>query len=291
MVLTFAFSLYKPRGLFLRHHSTDMKKIFTIAALAVLSASCNGNKDDSEGETDQPVSVASSVKNIPYNIVAQYPHDTSSYTEGLELYNGRLYESAGDYANSALQYGNLKTGKIEKQNKMGTDKIFGEGITILKGKIYQLTYTTNIVYVYDVSDITRIIKTFPWPYEGWGMTNNGTDIIVSTGSADLYFIDPETFKIKNTIHVHDGNGPVNNINELEWVNGAVWANIYTTHDIIRINPETGAIEGKMNFNALPGADSIPNRSEAMNGIAYDSTTRSFFITGKRWPKIYELKLN
>ncbi|MEJ7610204.1 MAG: glutaminyl-peptide cyclotransferase [Ferruginibacter sp.] len=266
-----------------------MKKLLTIATVAVVLASCNGNNEDNDPAI--PVKPASTVKNLPYTILAQYPHDTSSYTEGLEIYKGRLYESAGDYANSALQFGDLKTGKIERQNKMGTDKIFGEGLTIFKGKLYQLTYTTNIVYVYDVNDITKFIKTFPWPYEGWGLTNNGTDLIVSTGSANLYFVDPETFTIKNTVHVHDDNGPVNNINELEWVNGSVWANVYMTHDIIKINPETGAIEGKMNFNNLPGTDSIPNRSEAMNGIAYDSTSKSFFITGKRWPKIYEVKLN
>ena len=267
----------------------NMKIAFALLTASILFASCDGNKEE---ETDPPTvkPVSSSVKNIAYSIIAQYPHDTASYTEGLELYKGKLYESGGDYTNSALQYGDLKTGKLDKKNKMGTDKIFGEGITILKGKIYQLTYTTNVVYVYDVNDITRITKTFNWPYEGWGMTNNGTDLIVSTGSADIYFVDPETFTIKSTVHVHDDNGPVNNINELEYVNGMVWANIYTTNDIVQIDPATGAIKGKMNFSSLPGADVTP-RSEVMNGIAYDSTSKSFLVTGKRWAKIYELKLN
>ena len=201
------------------------------------------------------------------------------------------YESGGDYANSVLQFGDVVTGKIEKKNKMGTDKIFGEGITILKGKLYQLTWTTHEVFVYDVNDITKVIKTFPWPYEGWGITNNGTDLIVSTGGADIYSVDPETFKIKSTLHVHDANGPVFNINELEYADGFIWANIYTTKDIIKIDPQTGIITGKMNFNNLPGKDSIANRTEYFNGIAYDSTKKSFFVTGKRWPKIYELKIN
>lgn len=267
-----------------------MKKIFLFAAFASAIVSCNNGKDKAEDPGGDVPSVSPSVKNISYNIISSFPHDTSSYTEGLELYKGKLYESGGDYVNSRLQYGDLKTGKIDKQNKMGTAEIFGEGITILKGKIYQLTYTTHIVYVYDVNDITRIVKTFPWASEGWGMTNNGTDLIISTGSSDLYFVDPETFKVKSTVHVHDDNGPVNNINELEYVNGYVWANVYTTKDILKINPGTGAIEGKMNFNQLPGADSV-GRSEYMNGIAYDSTSKSLFVTGKRWSKIYELKLN
>ena len=255
-------------------------------------SSCNNNdegNDDTSAEV--PVTKSEAVKTIAYNIIAQYPHDTASYTEGLEFYNGKLYESGGDYANSVLQFGDAMTGKIEKKNKMGTDKIFGEGITVLKGKLYQLTYTSHIVYVYDVTDISKIIKTFSWPYEGWGLTNNGTDLIIDTGGADLYYVEPETFKIKSTVHVHDANGPVFNINELEYVDGFIWANIYTTKDIIKIDPQTGIILGKMNFNNLPGKDSIANRTEYFNGIAYDSSKKSFFITGKRWPKIYELKIN
>ena len=257
-------------------------------------SSCNNDDEGSEKDSPvQPQNNVSAVKNIPYNIIAQYPHDTASYTQGLEFYQGKLYESVGDYANSVLQYGDARTGKIDKKHKMGTDKIFAEGITILKGKLYQLTWTTHEVFVYNANDITKVIKTFPWPYEGWGITNNGTDLIVSTGSADIYTVDPETFKIKNTIHVHDDNGPVLYINELEYADGFVWANIYQSKDIIKINPQTGAVVGKMNFNNLPGKDSIPDlkNENVLNGIAYDSASKSMFITGKRWPKIYELKIN
>ena len=268
---------------------SNMKKTAYIALASLLFASCHGNDNPDPGE--DPVPVASTVKNISYNVIAQYPHDTSSYTEGLEFYKGKLYESGGDYINSRLQYGDAKTGKVEKQHIMGTAEIFGEGITILKGKLYQLTYTSHIGYVYDVNDITKPIKTFEWPYEGWGMTNNGTDLIIDTGGPDLYFVDPETFKIKSTVHVHDDNGPVNNINELEYVNGMIWANIYTTKQIIKIDPATGAVTGKMDFSNLPGSDSIPGRTDVLNGIAYDSTAKTLYITGKRWPKMYELKLN
>ena len=259
---------------------------------ALIFISCN-NKED-EGNDDNsavPITKSPAVQAIAYNIIAQYPHDTASYTQGLEFYNGKLYESGGDYANSFLQFGDAKTGKIERKNKMGTDKIFGEGITILNRKLYQLTWESNIVYVYDVNDITKVIKTFPWPYEGWGISHNSTDLIISTGGADVYIVDPETFKIKNTVHVHDDNGPVFNINELEYVNGFVWANIYQTKDIVKIDLQTGAIAGKMNFNNLPAPDSIPGRTDVLNGIAYDSASKSLFITGKRWSKMYELKIN
>ena len=266
-----------------------MKKILTVLFIAVAITACNDEKE-TEDPTIAPANT-NSVKNIPYNIIAQYPHDTASYTEGLEIYNGKLYESGGDFKNSFLQVGDLKTGKIDKTHKMGTDSIFGEGITILNGKIYQLTWRTHDVFVYDVKDVTKVIQKFSWPYEGWGLTNNGTDLILTTGGTDLYFVDPTNFKVKNTVHIHDDNGPVDSVNELEYVDGFVWGNVYTTKDILKINPQTGAIVGKMNFNSLPGTDSIPNRTEYFNGIAYDSTSKSFFVTGKRWPKIYEVKLN
>lgn len=265
--------------------------IVVIALMAGVVIIAQLKKSKSTGDNDpdfRPVS--NNTPAIANRIIASYPHDTSSYTEGFEIYNGKLYESGGDYANSRLQFGDLKSGAIEKQNKMGTDKIFGEGLTILNGKVYQLTYTSNIVYVYDVKDITRIVKTLPWNFEGWGLTNNGKELIVSTGSSDISFVDPETFKVLRSINVHDDNGPISQINELEFARGAIWANIYTTKDIIRINPETGAVTGKMNFASLPGVDSV-GRSEAMNGIAYDSAANSFYITGKRWSKIYEVKVD
>lgn len=267
-----------------------MKKLLTLFTAAAVLIACNDNKE-TENKSIEPGVKTSTAKTISFNIVAQYPHDTASYTEGLEIYNSKLYESGGDYINSVLQYGDIKTGKIDKKNKMGSATIFGEGITILNGKLYQLTYQTHDVFVYDVKDITKVIQKFTWPYEGWGMTNNGTDLIITTGGTDLYFVDPATFKIKNTVHIHDDHGPIDSVNELEYVKGFVWANVYTTKDILKIDPATGAVVGKMNFNNLPGTDSIPGRTEVLNGIAYDSTANSFFITGKRWPKIYEVKVN
>ena len=264
-----------------------MKKLFTLLTIASLFMACN----DTEEPDVEPVIKTSNVKTIPYNIIAQYPHDTASYTQGFELYKGKLYEGGGDYVNSKLQSGDLKTGKIDKKHMMGTSTIFGEGITILNEKLFQLTWQTHDVYVYDVKDITKVIQKFTWPYEGWGITNNGTDLIITTGGTDLYFVDPTTFKIKNTVHIHDDNGPVNSVNELEYIEGFVRGNVYTTKDILKIDPQTGAVVGKMSFNNLPGKDSIPGRTDYFNGIAYDSASKSFFVTGKRWPKIYEVKLN
>ncbi|MEQ1553888.1 MAG: glutaminyl-peptide cyclotransferase [Ferruginibacter sp.] len=269
-----------------------MKNILPFTLVVFLFISCNDDDKIKEVPNTISTSTTTAVKIIPYTIIAQYPHDTASYTEGLEFYNGKLYESGGDFANSVLQLGDAKTGKIEKKNKMGTATTFAEGITILNGKLYQLTWQTHDVFVYDVKDITKVIKKFTWPYDGWGLTNNGTDLILTTGGSDLYFVNPETFAIKNTVHIHDNAGPVDSVNELEYVNGFVWGNIYETNDIIKIDPQTGAIVGKMNFDKLlDPMDRLGTRAEVFNGIAYDSTAKTFFVTGKRWPKMFEIRVN
>lgn len=269
-----------------------MKYFF--AALLFLSITACNNTEDKPVDRDlipQKTGIAAPVA-ISYNLVAQHPHDTGSYTQGLQLYKGKMYEASGDYENSSLRVTDYKTGKVEKKHAMGSSTIFGEGITILNDKIYQLTWQSNMVYVYNVNDITKPTQTFNWPYEGWGITNNGTDLIISDGSANLYFVNPQDFKVKSTIAVQTNLGPVDNLNELEFIDGYVFANIYTTEKIVKIDPESGRVTGIMEFkNLLLPEDSVPGRTDYFNGIAYDSTTKTMFVTGKRWPKLFEVKLN
>jgi glutaminyl-peptide cyclotransferase len=272
-------------------------KQYLILLPIIFLAACNGGEKDSDGIIDKDLMPKPTPK-ISYNIVNVYPHSTKSYTQGLQLYNGKLYEGTGDYTNSLLQIVDVKTGKIEKQHKIGkntTDSTFGEGINIFKGKLYQLTWVSNIVYVYDVNNIDKPINTFKWPYEGWGITNNGTELIISDGSANLYFADPETFKVKNTIAVTEDGRSIDSINELEYIDGFVFANVYGSDFIIKIDPSSGHVVGKMDFPGIiekytPGYTPKPN-DEVLNGIAYDSTTKKLFITGKRWPKLFEITLN
>lgn len=267
-----------------------MRNYLMIAGLIFLAA-CNNNEKDYTDNSVQPVPVPA----INYNIIASYPHDTSAYTQGLEFHNGKLYEGTGDFETSSLRITDATTGRVEKKHMMGTDSIFGEGITIFKNKVYQLTWESNIVYVYDINNLDKPIKTFKWPYEGWGLTNNGTDLIISDGTSNLYFVNPDDFRLKSTIHVSDNSGPVDNINELEYVDGFVYANIYQTDEIIKIDPSSGHIVGKMDFPGMKekyfANQNIPGRTDVLNGIAYDSSRKSFFITGKRWPKMFEIKLN
>ncbi len=268
-----------------------MKYIFTLCATLLLFSCNNSKTPDTDPDIIPPPSGIKAPEKISFAILSQYPHDTSAYTQGLEIYNGKLYESTGDYESSSLRVTDWKTGKVEQIHPMGTDEIFGEGITIFNNKIYQLTWENNIVYVYDINDIKKPIKTLQWPYQGWGITNNGKELIVSDGTANLYFVDPETFKVLNTVSVRDNIGPVKFLNELEYVNGYVYANVYESDHIVKIDPISGFVAGKI---SLPGLlqpeDIIPNRTNVLNGIAFDSTTNNFLITGKRWPRLYELKL-
>ncbi len=269
-----------------------MRKYSVLAILIVLAACTNGDKEE---ET-----VDNSVKPVPvpainYTIISQYPHDTSAYTQGLELYKGKMYEGTGDYRNSSLRITDHKTGKVEKKHIMGTDSIFGEGITIFNGKLYQLTWQSHTVYVYDVKNIDKPEKTFRWPYDGWGLTNNGKYLIISDGTPNMYFVNPDDFRVMNTIRVETSSGPVNYLNELEYINGFIYANVYESDYILKIDPESGKVVGKMD---LPGLEEkyFPNQVKpdmgyVLNGIAYDSASKSMFITGKKWPKMFEVKLN
>lgn len=231
--------------------------------------------------------------NMQFNIIGIYPHDTSAYTQGLVIYKGIMYESTGDYVNSSLRITDFKTGKVLQKHLMGSSEIFGEGITILKDKIYQLTWKNHLINVYDIKNINQPIKTFNWPYEGWGITHNETDLIISDGSSNLYFVNPDDCSVKTAKQITDHIGPIKSINELEFINGYVFANVYGSDFIIKIDPSNGHVIGTIN---LPGLIKQyakgyqPNDEEVLNGIAWDSATKKIFITGKRWPKMFELEI-
>jgi glutamine cyclotransferase len=260
--------------------------------LFVFLISCNGNKQqDKDPDIIPSVSGIPAPANIPVTLLSKFPHDSSAYTQGLVLHEGKMYEGTGDYANSSLRITNYRTGIVEKKHLMGSRQIFGEGITIFKNQIYQLTWQSHIVYVYALNNLDKPVQTFNWPYEGWGITHNGTDLIISDGSANLYFVDPSNFKVKNTVAVRDNLGSVVNLNELEYINGYVYANVYETNNIVKIDPESGHVKGII---SLPGLlqqeDVVAGRTDVLNGIAYDSATGNILVTGKRWPKLFELRL-
>lgn len=274
-----------------------MKPYVLFGVMLLGMAACqNANKDEK---------VLTAVNAIPapapmaYTIVNVYPHNTSSFTEGLEWRDGKLYESTGDSeykGKSKLAIIELGTGKDLQKIQLGKE-YFGEGITVLNGKIYMLTYKEGKCFVFDQQTFKKI-KEFSYSGEGWGMTNDGKYLIMDDGSNNLYYRDPETFQLVKSVGVFDNNGPVGSINELEYVNGVIYANIYTTNYIIRIDPASGNVTGKADFSFVlnkyaPGAltDEDQASNSVLNGIAYDSTGKRFFVTGKNWPKLFEVKFN
>jgi len=229
-------------------------------------------------------------KVLTYSIVNTYPHDINSYTEGLEFYKDTLYESAGEYGKSRLLKTDYKTGKILKSLKL-EDKYFGEGITIINDKIYQLTYKEHIGYIYDAKT-WKLEKTFVFDKpEGWGMTNDGKNIYFNDSSEKIWKMDPSTQKTIDNINVYSENNKIKEVNELEWVNGKIYSNIYLKKAIIIINPNNGVVEGMMDMSNLEKKITKLPDTDVLNGIAYNPKTKTFFVTGKNWDKMFEIRIN
>ena len=267
--------------------------VLTCGVYPVLTG-CNHNRGytgDSENSLNKSIPV------IEYTYIKSYPHDTASFTEGLLFRNSKLYESTGatkDLPQTRSLFGilNLTTGKIETKAEIDRSKYFGEGIAFLNGKIFQLTYKTKIGFIYDAGTFQKIGEfIFPGD-EGWGMTTDGINLIMSDGTFELKFLDPITFNMVKKISVTENGHAKDNLNELEYINGYIFANIWNTNFIVKINPKDGKIVGKLNLDPLAyEANHIYPGSLEMNGIAYDSINDKIFITGKLWPVIYELQID
>ncbi|MFC1976511.1 glutaminyl-peptide cyclotransferase [Chloroflexota bacterium] len=223
-----------------------------------------------------------------YRIVNTYPHDRNAWTQGLILIDGTMYEGTGLYGRSTLRRVNLETGEV-LQNHAVSLQFFGEGITIFDDKIIQLTWKANTGFIYD-KDSFAVEQVFSYPTEGWGITHDGERLIMSDGTSTLYFWNPETLAEIGRVQVYDNNGPVVKLNELEYINGEVYANIWQTNLIARIDPETGQVLGWIRLDGLLNAEDLNQPVGVLNGIAYDAENDRLFITGKLWPKLFEIEL-
>jgi len=220
-----------------------------------------------------------------YTIVNVYPHDQTAFTQGLVFDDGTLYEGTGLLGQSSLRRVDLETGNVAQLYEL-PDDLFGEGITIFGDKIIQLTWTSGKGFVYNKNSFD-LLQEFTYSTEGWGITHDGTNLIMSDGTANLYFLDPETFQILDQIEVIDEE-PVEKLNELEYIDGMVYANIWMTEKIVIINPETGQVTGWIDLSGLKVAEHPT--ADVLNGIAYDQNSERLFVTGKRWSNLYEIKL-
>jgi len=255
--------------------------------LGFLSQSCK--KEGAPPTTNSPQIATQPSPVYTYEIVNTYPHDTSAFTEGLEYYNGELYESIGLNGKSSLRREELRTGKVLQ--KIDLDKqYFGEGITIFKGKIYQLTYQTHIGFIYDLKTF-KLLGTWQYEGEGWALTNDGTNLIMSNGSNKLNYLDPQTLTIVKTLEVTDEGFLIERLNELEYIKGEIYANIWTTDRIARIDPATGKVNLWIDLTGLLSANERDKPGvDVLNGIAYDEKNDRIFVTGKCWPKLFEIKI-
>jgi glutamine cyclotransferase len=222
-------------------------------------------------------------------IVRVFPHDRQAFTQGLVFHQGFLYEGTGLYGQSGLRQVNLETGKVIKNHRL-PGHLFGEGITIWKDQLIQLTWQNRIGLVYQ-RDSFKVLKTFTYPGEGWGLTHNGKELIISDGSDTLRFWDPSSYKEVRRIKVQDQGRPVVNLNELEYIQGEIWANVFLTDRIVRISPESGRVTGWIDLTGLLSREEQSPQTDVLNGIAYDAQKNRIFVTGKYWPKLFEIKIN
>ncbi len=220
-------------------------------------------------------------------IVATYPHDPAAFTEGLFYRDGFLYESTGQVGQSSIRKVDLETGKVLRRQTL-SGPYFGEGIVAWKDRLIELTWQDHVGFVYDL-DTFKLLSRFPIDGEGWALTGDGSRLIMSDGTADLRILDPDTLAVTGRIHVTCEGRPVRNINELEWIKGEIYANIWVTNLIVRIDPKTGAVTRALDLSRLAAMNPPDPPDRVPNGIAYDAGHDRLFVTGKLWPNLYQVR--
>ena len=257
---------------------------FIIGAFMLFScASSNAKKADASSAAPKQVKAQS----YKLEVVAEYPHDVTSYTQGLFFHDGVMYESTGQYGESTLRQVDLKTGKVLNRQNF-SKKYFVEGSVVLGDDLYVLTWMEKVAFVYDAKTLEyKSAKSYP--REGWGLTTDGESLIASDGSSYLYFLD-ESMNMKRRVQVKVGSRAVQWLNELEYIDGKVWANVYTSDEIAIIDPVTGQVEGVVDCRGLLPSELHTEDTDVLNGIAYNPQDGKIYLTGKNWPKLYEIKL-
>lgn len=253
--------------------------IITAFASVVSSAGCTNAISPDQA---QPVT------RYGYRVVNVYPHDEKAYTQGLVFDEGYLYEGTGLEGASSLRKVDLESGEIIQLAEL-PDEYFGEGITIFGGEIIQLTWKSGTGFVYDKASF-KPTRRFAYPTEGWGITHDGKRLVMSDGTAFLYFLDPETFERTGQVEVREENGPVKGLNELEFIKGKIFANIWQTDSIAIIDVESGRVTGRIDLTGIIDIPDYKKRTDVLNGIAHDARSGRLFVTGKSWPSLFEIEL-
>jgi glutaminyl-peptide cyclotransferase len=250
---------------------------------SVGASSCQGGNSNTSGNTN----LNQSTPTFGYEIVNTYRHAQDAFTQGLEYDNGKLFEGTGGHE-SSLRLVELETGRVVDKVVL-PEPYFGEGVTLLNGKIYQLTWQDQVGFIYDAATLSKIGQ-FNYTGEGWGLTNDGQSLIMSDGTNKIRFLDPGSFKVTKTIAVLDGNKPVDSLNELEYVNGEIYSNVWHRDVIAIVSPQSGKVTGWVDMKGLLAPGEVSDEEGVLNGIAYDEATKKIFVTGKLWPKLFEIRV-
>ena len=267
------------------------KSLFSAICIVAIAIGCNNNSDKIQDET---APVAPAVATINFAVKASYPHDTALFTEGFLFHDGKLFESTGSpedlpKVKSMVGITNLQTGKFEQ--KISLDKkFFGEGIVFLNNKLYQLTYKNQLGFIYDAKSFKKLDSFTYKNIEGWSLTTNGKEIIMDDGTDVLTFLNPKTLQPVKILKVTEAGLPRDSLNELEFINGFIYANIWLSNNIVKIDTATGKVVGKLDLSSLVYEAKNKNpHADVLNGIAYDSVANKIYVTGKLWPNIYEVE--
>jgi glutamine cyclotransferase len=234
------------------------------------------------------MTTTSGVPTYTYEVIKAYPHDKGAFTQGLVFYQGALYESTGLNGSSSLRRVELETGKVLKKIEVPIE-FFAEGLALFNGRLYQLTWQTQRGFVYDLDSFNKL-REFSYAGEGWGLTRDAHSLIMSDGSSRIRFIDPDTFEVQRLITVQDNGRDVLQLNELEYIKGEIYANIWMNDRIARIDPQSGKVNAWIDLSGLLPPEARPDPGAVLNGIAYDESSDRLFVTGKLWPKLFEIKL-
>jgi glutamine cyclotransferase len=278
------------------------KFLFFLTSIMLFVRCSNRDSSGTNNNTTPSISAVPEPQSLSYALLNAFPHDTAAFTQGLEIYKGQLYESTGLLNRSSLRKVDLKTGKTILV-KAVYSPYFAEGITILHDTIYQLTWTNKLIFLYRAGDLSPIGK-LNWNADGWGMTNDGKNLYISDGSDKIYMVRPGDLKLQKVISVYDNAGPVNNLNELEFINGHIYANRWQYDYLLQINPSSGQVTAKIDMTDILKKNSKTDLSYltragstgdqmggVLNGIAWDSASGKMLVTGKLWPYIFEVKIN
>ncbi|HKQ73561.1 MAG TPA: glutaminyl-peptide cyclotransferase [Blastocatellia bacterium] len=268
----------------------NSKTLFSIAISLVFAAfnSGDGAASKAAAQASTQMTVPARVPTYTYEVVNAYPHDTAAFTQGLVFHQGAFYESTGLNGSSSLRHVELETGRVLNHKKLA-DEYFAEGLALFNGRLYQLTWQTRRGFVYDLDSFNQL-RDFNYAGEGWGLTHDNRSLIMSDGTSRIRFLNPDTFEIQRVITVRDSGGDITQLNELEYIKGEIYANIWLTDRIARIDPQSGKVTAWINLSGLLSPEDRSRPVDVLNGIAYDEASDRLFVTGKYWPKVFEIKV-